>query len=475
MQQILAFTRKELQLWAKKPGSWIIVFIIPLIFIWIIQSVFGSNGSPVVTIFAVNLDNGSQGARVIEALQGSSNLKIDELTTREEAEKRVSAGEHMAAVIIPKNFDTAISTSNGATVEILIDPARSDQASIVSGLVNAALGPLMIDAEVNRGVEAGIAQVIQSFPTSTPQPGPTSVATPVPGSLQKFFTAALKGVVSSQVEQALADPQVSIAARPLSEAPLSYMPLEATPLAETTLQSSTPQSPTSTASTTETALASAAAAAAAAGATPGAPSTPATLQKTHMPSLLDYLVPGYSLMFVFFLISNLSMTVIEERETGALRRLLVAPIPLSRILMGKMLPYFLIAVVQFIWVLLASRLIFGINLGNAILGLGIIILASSLAMATLGILIAAFARSESQASGLATVLVLAMAVVSGAMYPSISIPGLQAITPHYWAMQGFLNIIARGQGTQGAMLPAGILIIMSAVFFTVGAIRFRFE
>jgi ABC-2 type transport system permease protein len=96
-------------------------------------------------------------------------------------------------------------------------------------------------------------------------------------------------------------------------------------------------------------------------------------------------------------------------------------------------------------------------------------------MASLGILIAAWARTESQADGLAVVLVLAMAVVSGAMFPSIQIPGLQLVTPHYWSMQGFLNIIARGQGTEGAFLPAGILLSMSALFFTVGAVRFHLE
>jgi ABC-2 type transport system permease protein len=259
---------------------------------------------------------------------------------------------------------------------------------------------------------------MENFPTSTPRPGPTPVATPPPAPLQKFFTAALKGVVSSQVEEALADPQVRIDPQPLEEVA-------------------------------------------------GGPS--------HQPSLLDYLVPGYSLMFVFFLISNLAMSVLEERETGAFRRLLVAPVPLSRILLGKMFPYYLLAVVQFTLILIASKLIFAIDLGNSILGLGIIILASSLSIVTLGILITAFARSESQGNGLATVLVLAMAVVSGAMFPSISIPGLRLITPHYWAMQGFLNIIARGQSAHGALLPAGVLIIMSAIFFTIGALRFRFE
>jgi ABC-2 type transport system permease protein len=236
-----------------------------------------------------------------------------------------------------------------------------------------------------------------------------------------FFTAAIKGVVSSQVQEALENPQVRVE---------------------------------------ETA----------AGIAPGGET-----QNARRPSLLDFLVPGYSLMFLFFLVPSLAMTVIEERQTGAMSRLLSAPLPRSRILLGKLLTYFLIGAGQMAALLLAGKLIFRIDLGGALLALGAVIAASALAMAGLGILIAALARTQSQADGLASIIVLAMAVVSGAMFPSISIPGLQAVTPHYWSMQGFLNVIARGQGMEGVLLPVGILLTMAAVFFTAGAVRFRFE
>ncbi len=418
MQQILAFTRKELQLWAQKPGSWILVFVVPLIFIWIMQSVFGSVGTAVMTVYAVDEDKSTKSERVMKTLREAENLKIEELETREEASQRVSAGERMAAVMIPNGFSQAVVLPGGAKVEIMLDPARAEQASIVTGLVNAALAPAIIDAEVSRGVENNIAEVMKTLPAETPPEAQNSPAESQPGPMQQFFTAAVKGVVSNQVEEALSNPEISVKVQPLEKA---------------------------------------------------------KDQAARRPTLLDYLVPGYSLMFVFFLISNIAATVIEERQSGTLRRLLIAPVPRSRILLGKMFPYFWIAVVQLTVVLLASKFIFGVDLGNSILALGVIILASAMAVVSLGILIAAFARSESQAGGLSIVLVLAMAVVSGVMFPNISIPGIKALTPHYWAMQGFINTIALGQDVQGVLLPAGILLSMSAVFFTIGAIRFRFE
>lgn len=465
MQQIIAITRKEFLLMAQKPGSWFIVFIVPLIFIWIMQAVFGSSGTPVVTVFAVDEDRTQASKRVMDALRVADNIKIEELKTRDEADQRVGAGERMAAIIIPDGFGQTLTTPDGSKVQLLIDPARSEQANIVIGLVNAALGPIMVDAEVSRGVEAGVGQLLinlnasatgtpeagitpqptlQNTPRATLQssaqrtivPARTPAATPQTGglntnpqpggqnsadnsdALRKFLTAAIKGVVSSQVQDAMDNPQVQ----------MDVQAYQADKKAA-----------------------------------------------VHRPSLLDSLVPGYSLMFVFFLISNLAGTVIEERQTGTLRRLLVAPVPRSRILLGKMVPFFLIAVLQFFIVLGVSKVAFGIDLGHSLLALAILILTSSLAMVSLGILIAAMARTEGQADGLAIVIVLAMAVVSGAMFPSISIPGIQLITPHYWALQGFLNVISRGMGVSGVLTSAGVLITMSAVFFTIGAVRFRFE
>lgn len=487
MGQILAMMRKELVLWAQKPGSWIVIFVVPLLFIWIMQAVFGSSGTPVVTIYAVNEDESLESERVMQALLQAENLELDVVATRSEADRLVGAGERMAAVIIPEGFGSSLSTSHGAKVDIIIDPARSEQANIVVGLLNSALGSFIIDAEVSRSVEASVGQIIdiadlepteeitpeptleetleltleptseatleetiEPFPTFdetmefypifdlTSEPTldlselvePTPEATPPGGgggnqdggqnkpddTLRLFFIAAVKGVVSNQVQESLENPQVRLVTKPFEEN-----------------------------------------------------------QGTRKPSLLDYLVPGYSLMFMYFLISNLAQTIVEERESGTLRRLLSAPVPRSRILLGKLLAYFLIAVVQMVFVFLIAKFIFQMNLGGAPGALGVIIVASALAMAGMGILIGALAQTEAQANGLAMIIVLAMAVISGAMFPSIFIPGLQSITPHYWSMQGFLNVISRGQGIEGVMLPTGILLTMAAVFFTIGAVRFRFE
>jgi ABC-2 type transport system permease protein len=135
-----------------------------------------------------------------------------------------------------------------------------------------------------------------------------------------------------------------------------------------------------------------------------------------------------------------------------------------------MLPFFFIAIGQMLFVLLVSSWVFNMSLGNSPLALAVIILATALSAATLGILVASLVKTENQAGGLTILVVLVLAVISGSISDNIQIMGLNMVTPHYWARQGMLNVLQRGIGLEGVWLLG-----LSVVFFVVGARRFKFE
>jgi ABC-2 type transport system permease protein len=74
---------------------------------------------------------------------------------------------------------------------------------------------------------------------------------------------------------------------------------------------------------------------------------------------------------------------------------------------------------------------------------------------------------------------MVMALLGGCWYPSELFPPFvqtaAKILPTTWAMQGMLDIVARGEGLAGVLLPAGVLLGMAVVYFAVGVKRFRFE
>ncbi len=109
----------------------------------------------------------------------------------------------------------------------------------------------------------------------------------------------------------------------------------------------------------------------------------------------------------------------------------------------------------------------------------VILLASALAAATLGTMIGAFVRSEGQANGLAWLLGMLMALLGGCWYPAELFPPFirtaSLVLPTTWAMQGMLNLVLRGRGLAGVLVPAAVLLGMAAIYFTIGTKRFRFE
>lgn len=399
--KIRAIAYKELRLWLQSPGNWLVVFLVPFAFIGILGSVF-RGGTPVVTVYAVNEDQGELGVEILDLLEKSPNLEFEMLATRAEADQRVGKGDRMAAVVIPEGFSQAITTDEGASLFVIIDPGREDEAGIVTGLVQEALIKPIVYAEIERAISGLFkGRSIDSVDKNL---------------FQTFINAGLKAVVAESVNEAIDNPLIKIEPEPYAEQ----------------------------ASQTEI-------------------------------NLLNSLAPGFALMFAFFMVSHLGETVVNERSIGTLRRVITTPVNRAVILIGKALPFFLIAVVQLAFVLALCNLLFDVPLGNSFSALIIIIVSTALVIAGMGVMVAALARSETQAGVGAILVVLVMAAISGCLMPQVKVDGLNLITPHYWALEGIQNVISRGMGPSGVMLQSGVLLGMAALFFAIGAWRFKFE
>lgn len=185
-------------------------------------------------------------------------------------------------------------------------------------------------------------------------------------------------------------------------------------------------------------------------------------------------VPGFSLIFVFFLVAHLASTVVTEREGGTLPRLLSMPVSRTAVLVGKALPFFALAVVQLVLVFWVSSIVFRYSVGD-LWAMGLIMLCTAAVVAGLGIMIAALAQTEGQAGGLTIVLIFVLAAIAGCFGEGSAIPGLRSVSPHYWALSAFQDVLARGAGVADVLLPCGVLLGMALVCLAIGSTRFRFE
>ncbi len=78
---------------------------------------------------------------------------------------------------------------------------------------------------------------------------------------------------------------------------------------------------------------------------------------------IDNTVPGYALMFALFALTNSAGSILEEKESGTFKRLLVAPLPPAVLLGGKLIAQFVQTLVQLTVLFVLGVLLFKINLG----------------------------------------------------------------------------------------------------------------
>ena len=196
-------------------------------------------------------------------------------------------------------------------------------------------------------------------------------------------------------------------------------------------------------------------------------------------------VAGFAIMFAFLTAQATASSIFEERKEGTFRRLLAAPLGKWELLVGKMLPNFVLAILQMVVIVAASLILLPLvgqeapTLGNSPLGLALVTILVAICSTSLGVLLGALCRTESQVGGISSVFLWVAGMVGGAFIPAFVLGdflnAIGKVVPHYWAMQAYNDLMLRGGGVTDILLELGILAGFAAVFFGVGLRRFKFD
>ncbi len=191
-------------------------------------------------------------------------------------------------------------------------------------------------------------------------------------------------------------------------------------------------------------------------------------------------VPGNAVLFGFFLALTVALSFVEERRTGTWRRLLAAPVRRSVLLLAKLVPFYLIGLVQMTFLFAIGFFVFDMQIAGSITALACVTLAVVFAATGLGLFIASFGGTEKQVGGVGSICLLVMGLLGGAMVPRMGMPPtlqqLGLLTPHAWALEGYYDVLIReGTGVIEVLPEIGAVLAFGVVFAAVGALRFRFE
>jgi ABC-2 type transport system permease protein len=188
-------------------------------------------------------------------------------------------------------------------------------------------------------------------------------------------------------------------------------------------------------------------------------------------------VGGLAIMFLLFSLTGASTSLLDENKSRVILRILSAPVSREQILFGKYLYNFSLGCIHLLIMFLAGYVLFHIDIFSNFLNLVFVIIAASLASTAFGMFLASISRTQAQASGLGTLLILTMSAIGGAWFPTFILPPfiqiLSKFSIVYWAMEGFMDVLWRGSGTLEILPYVGILVGIAVIVNIFSIIRFR--
>ncbi|TMC38999.1 MAG: ABC transporter permease [Chloroflexi bacterium] len=180
---------------------------------------------------------------------------------------------------------------------------------------------------------------------------------------------------------------------------------------------------------------------------------------------LDYFGAAFIGLVVFFLVFVITaVAFLRERGQGTLERLMASPLRRAEIVLGYMLGFTVLALVQSAEVLAFSLLVLHVhNVGNVAL---IFVLEALMAIAAvnLGIFLSMFARTEFQAVQFIPLVIVPQMLLAGIIFPVSTEPGpLQALShvlPLTYAVEGLRNIMIKGANLTWSSLQLDFAVVL---------------
>jgi ABC-2 type transport system permease protein len=190
------------------------------------------------------------------------------------------------------------------------------------------------------------------------------------------------------------------------------------------------------------------------------------------------IVPGLmGVILTMTLIMQTGLAIARERERGTMENLLAMPVRPIEIMIGKLVPYILVAYIQVTVILSAAHFIFGVPILGSIPFLLLCVLAFVIANLSVGLLFSTLARNQMQAMQMTFFFFLPSILLSGFMFPFRGMPGWAQNIGEVLPLTHFLRIV-RGillkvNGPTEVWPNLWPLLVFALVVVALGAKRFR--
>ncbi|MDE6337616.1 MAG: ABC transporter permease, partial [Muribaculaceae bacterium] len=171
-----------------------------------------------------------------------------------------------------------------------------------------------------------------------------------------------------------------------------------------------------------------------------------TLYNPQMKSAYNF-VPGImGMIFILICAIMTSVSIVREKENGTMALLLVSPIKPRTIILGKLVPYFILSCVILAIMLLISYTVLGLPLSASVISVIMVSILYVVLSLSLGLLVSTIANSQLTALiASAVVLMIPVIMLSGMIFPIDNMPkilqGISCIIPARWYIEAMRKLM----------------------------------
>jgi ABC-2 type transport system permease protein len=195
---------------------------------------------------------------------------------------------------------------------------------------------------------------------------------------------------------------------------------------------------------------------------------------------LDYFGAAFIGLVVFFIVYVItSIAFLRERSQGTLERLMATPLRRAEIVVGYMVGFGAVALLQALIVLVYALYVIRIQNAGSVWLLFVFDALLAIGAVNLGIFFSTFARNEFQAVQFIPLVIVPQVLLSGIVFPVNTEPGLlqpvSNILPLTYAVYGMRDVMLKGAGlaSPGVVLDLGVGALFAAVAIALGALTLR--
>lgn len=192
-------------------------------------------------------------------------------------------------------------------------------------------------------------------------------------------------------------------------------------------------------------------------------------------SVTGLILAGMMVFFMFFGAGNVARTILTEDRDGTMPRLFTTPTRHGTIIAGKFVATFLTVLAQAVVLLIAGRLIFGIEWGR-LDAVVLLVLVTAGVAGGLALLIISFAKTTAQAGAIGAGIYLVLALLggnfTGTAQTGTTYAFVQQFTPNGWLLHGW-DTAMRGGGALDVRWQVLVPLGFAVAFFFLAVLRMR--